>query len=145
MAWRKPSLSQCSVPRLLPLQAFLKALRKINIREQVISFIEPILLLWVFAVLKGAAFTFGMYFSKSLQEPVLGLPHILCNLCHSYELVISSRNFGGKAPEMSQQLFCLDHCRLWSAGNGWKSTTCTPTFSYPNKLLQSRRYVSCLE
>lgn len=36
-------------------------------------------------------------------------------------------------------------CRLWPIGNDWKSTTSTPTFSYPNALLQSRKSVSCLE
>lgn len=100
----EPSLSPCSVPRLLPLQTFLKALRKINITEQCI---EPILLPRVFVVLKGASFTFDTHFAKSLQEPMSGLLHILCNLGHSHELGISSRNAGGKTPEMSQHSFWL--------------------------------------
>lgn len=44
-----------------------------------------------------------------------GLPHILCNLGHSHELGISSRNAGGKSPEMSQHSLWL---RLTTVGYG---------------------------
>lgn len=73
----EPSLSLCSAPRLLSLWTFLKAKRKINITEQIIACIEPMLLLKGFCSFEGCCFYFGntlfprIWVSKSFRNQCL--------------------------------------------------------------------------
>lgn len=63
---------------LLPLQAFLKAQKKINTTEQVVSCIGPIPLLRVSAVLKSDAFTLDTFCQRSLGTNAWIASYLAC-------------------------------------------------------------------